>query len=252
VGESVKLKKLSFKSINTNKNTKIAINLHNHTVLSDGKYSPEQIIEEAIRCGLTHVGISDHYATLKISAIPHDELKAYIKHIHSLAERYNDKIKVLTGVEIDSCKERTDFSKIDFGLLGNLDYVLFEYVQDDLWRGMPLWELLEMRKDIDCLVGLAHNDIGKNFAGVGMEALIRVLRIDDVFVELCTSIRYSKFSKPYYHYCPNFFDKLKESRVMISIGTDTHDRLEDVSNISDAVKFIRRLKLENNLISKLF
>ena len=34
--------------------------LHMHTVFSDGKNTPEEMVEEAIRLGLDTVGISDH------------------------------------------------------------------------------------------------------------------------------------------------------------------------------------------------
>ena len=36
------------------------IDLHMHTVFSDGIHTPEEMIEEALRRGLTRVGISDH------------------------------------------------------------------------------------------------------------------------------------------------------------------------------------------------
>ena len=34
--------------------------LHMHTVFSDGKNTPEEMVQEAIRRGLDTVGISDH------------------------------------------------------------------------------------------------------------------------------------------------------------------------------------------------
>ena len=34
--------------------------LHMHTVFSDGKNTPEEMVQEAIRLGLDTVGISDH------------------------------------------------------------------------------------------------------------------------------------------------------------------------------------------------
>ena len=36
------------------------MDLHMHTVFSDGKNTPEEMVEEAIRRGLDTVGISDH------------------------------------------------------------------------------------------------------------------------------------------------------------------------------------------------
>ena len=37
--------------------------LHLHTTFSDGKNSPEEMVEEAIRLGLSEIGFSDHAYT---------------------------------------------------------------------------------------------------------------------------------------------------------------------------------------------
>ncbi|KPK17937.1 MAG: hypothetical protein AMK69_25295, partial [Nitrospira bacterium SG8_3] len=148
------------------------INLHNHTTFSDGKYPPRTIIETGIEAGLTHIAITDHYMTKKVDSIPYSELVDYSREICDLADEFQDSIHVLCGVEIDACKQRTDFNKMDFEALNTLDFVLFEYVQNDLWNGMPLWQILGIRNNLTCPVGLAHNDIGKNFSHSKYEELI--------------------------------------------------------------------------------
>jgi len=45
------------------------MNLHNHTTYSDGKFSPRDIVEAAIRAGLSAVGISDHYRTTRVRSV---------------------------------------------------------------------------------------------------------------------------------------------------------------------------------------
>ncbi|UCE74505.1 MAG: PHP domain-containing protein [Methanomassiliicoccales archaeon] len=230
----------------------IMMNLHNHTNLSDGRYPPREIIEAGIEFGLTHIAITDHYMTSKVDSIPYDGLLSYIEEIKVLSEEFQDTIKVLCGVEIDSCKDRTDVSKISFEDLSTLDFVLFEYVQNDIWNGMPLWELLGNRENIKCPVGLAHNDIGKNFSHTRYEELIAVLEANNIFIELCPSLRNSKLNKPYYHFAEGFFSSLSGSEVLISIGTDTHSNIKNVGNIHDAMDFIDRFGLEDNLITKIF
>jgi histidinol phosphatase-like PHP family hydrolase len=228
------------------------INLHNHTTFSDGRFSPSEIIEAAVDYGLTHVAITDHFMTSKVESIKFDGLSDYIKEIKDLAEQFTDQIKVLCGVEIDSSKERTDLAKIPFDDINQLDLVLFEYVQNDIWGGMPLWELMGVRENIKCHVGLAHNDIGKNFSHAKYDELIAVLEANSIFIELCPSLRNSKLNKPYYHFAEGFFSILRESDVKISIGTDTHSTLKNVGNIQDAVDFINRFNLSENLITKVF
>ena len=228
------------------------MNLHNHTTFSDGRYSPREIIEAGIEFGLTHVAITDHYMTTKVDSIPFDGLSGYIQEIKSLADEFQDEIIVLCGVEFDACKKRTDLSKIQFEDLNNLDLVLFEYVQNDIWNGIPLWELLRIRENIKCPVGLAHNDIGKNFSHSKYDELIAVLEANKIFIELCPSLRNSKLNTPYYHFAEGLFASLRSSEVLISIGTDTHSNIKSVGNIGDAMDFIERYGLEDNLITKIF
>lgn len=228
------------------------MNLHNHTTFSDGRYSPRQIIEAGVDFGLTHIAITDHYMTSKVESIPFDGLLNYIDEINTLAKEFQDDIIVLCGVEFDSCKKRTNFSKIEYEDLNKLDLILFEYVQNDIWNGMPLWELLRIRENIKCQVGLAHNDIGKNFSHTKYDELIAVLEANKIFIELCPSLRNSKLNTPYYHFAEGFFEILRGSEVLISIGTDTHSNIKNVGNIEDAMDFIERYGLEENLITKIF
>lgn len=228
------------------------INLHNHTTFSDGRFSPREIVKAGIDSGLTHIGITDHYMTKKVDSIPFDELTDYIKEIKDLSHEFQEQITVLCGVEIDTCKERTDFLKIQYEDFNELDFVLFEYVQNDIWDGMPLWELLRIREKIKCPVGLAHNDIGKNFSRTKYDELIGVIETNNIFIELCPSLRHSKLNKPFYQFAEGFFESLSASNVLISIGTDTHANLKNVGNIGDALNFIKRFGLEENLITKIF
>jgi histidinol phosphatase-like PHP family hydrolase len=228
------------------------MNLHNHTTFSDGRYPPRTIIEAGIEAGLTHIAITDHYMTKKVDSIPYSELGDYHREISDLADEFQDSIKVLCGVEIDACKQRTDFDKLDYDSLNTLDFVLFEYVQNDIWNGMPLWEMLGIRNSITCPVGLAHNDIGKNFSHSKYEELIGVLESNKIFIELCPNLRHSKLNRQFYHFAEGFFSNLKGSEVLVSIGTDTHTNLKNVGNIADATDFIKRFGLEDNLVTKLF
>ena len=157
------------------------MNLHNHTTFSDGRYPPRDIIEAGIEYNLTYIAITDHYMTRKVDSIPFDGLVDYIREITTLAEEFQDDINVLCGVEIDACKERTDFLKLQYEDLKELDFVLFEHVQNEIWNGMPLWELLGIRANISCPIGLAHNDIGKNFSRARYDELIGVLESVSAF-----------------------------------------------------------------------
>ena len=227
------------------------MNLHNHTTYSDGRFSPRDIVEASIRAGLGAVGISDHYRTTRTRSLMPAGIDEYVEHLRRLAIHYKDTIRVLVGLEIDASPERTeDLAYLPVAQLNKMDYLLFENIQDEESGGMSLWELFDMRKELEPPVGLAHNDIARNFADVDATLLIPVLETNHLFLELCPSPRHMKLQRPLYRHSADFFSKLKNTRVELSFGTDTHDDLDEVGNIDDPVSFVRELGLEKNLLDK--
>lgn len=227
----------------------VNMNLHNHSTFSDGSFTPEFIIGKAIEYGLNYVAITDHYLTSKTRSMSEDVIEDYIDAIDELKRKYRHRIRVLTGVEIDASR-RTDFGKIRYDLLNSMDFVLFEYVNDDLWKGMHMWELFDVFDHIEVPIGLAHTDISRNFKDIDYDALLRVMEDHGLFVELSPSQRNSKFGRPYYRFAIDFFRLLKDTNVMVSIGTDTHTRPEEVGDIKDAALFVEEFDLWENLITR--
>ena len=78
------------------------INLHNHSLFSDGKYPVNTLIEHAINANIQLLGISDHSGTSKTHSLPLSKITQYEKLIRTIGEHYKDKIKVIAGIEIDS------------------------------------------------------------------------------------------------------------------------------------------------------
>lgn len=107
-------------------------NYHTHTTMSDGAYTPEELVQKAIEAGLDEIGISDHYYTLKggINCVDDDKIDDYLGKIEELRQKYGDKIRILAGLEIDTSCFNLKRSKLPFEKLNKLDYVLFEYVED--------------------------------------------------------------------------------------------------------------------------
>lgn len=245
------------------------INLHCHSTHSDGRLDPEEIVRAALEAGLTHVGISDHFRTAKLAAtaryvIP-EELEIYIADIRKLAARYAEQITVLVGLEIDF-SERTPLEQLwarGFSQtpLNSLDYVLFEYVEDPDWRGLPLSSLLAYRRWIQVPVGLAHCFLSRCFAGrMEPKDLARVLAGNGLFVELCpaerNSVRHPLTGEatPFYRYPDEytraFFAACREEMVLFSLGSDAHDSAAEVGAMADAAAFLAEQGLEGRLISE--
>ena len=78
-------------------------NLHTHSVYSDGKSQTREIVEEAIRQGLTTLGFSEH------SPLPFDnnfsvksaDMPRYVAEIAQLKEEFKDKIGIYCALEAD-------------------------------------------------------------------------------------------------------------------------------------------------------
>ena len=85
--------------------------LHMHTVWSDGKNTPEEMVQEAIRKGLETVGISDH-SSGDPCGMKLEENTAYKAEIARLKEKYAGQIRVLCGLERDFLTD--DFSEYDY------------------------------------------------------------------------------------------------------------------------------------------
>ena len=78
-------------------------NLHTHSIYSDGKSQPREIVEEAIRQGLTTIGFSEH------SPLPFDntfsvksaDMPSYVAEIAQLKEEFKDQIDIYCALEAD-------------------------------------------------------------------------------------------------------------------------------------------------------
>lgn len=183
--------------------------LHNHTKYSyDGSNTPEEIVENAVEHGVDVIGICDHQFSLG------KHIDEYYSHLCRVQRRYENKIKVLTGLEIGMRPEPRDLLA---DAVYNFDYVLFECLDDA--RSMDWYEFLEWRRLFKCPVGLAHTDIFALGRRYGVD-IFKELKKADIFWELNTSGNY-----PYYYDFLTNPEKRRivaESGIAVSVGSDTH------------------------------
>ncbi len=85
--------------------------LHMHTIFSDGKNTPEEMVQEAIRRGLDTVGISDHSSGDPSGMTLEDSVR-YREEIARLKRKYAGQIRVLCGLERDYMTD--DFADYDY------------------------------------------------------------------------------------------------------------------------------------------
>lgn len=231
----------------------VRVSLHNHTTWSDGQYTPDLLAQNAVLNGLTHLGISDHFYTTKVSVpecyVDVDEIDDYIADLHRVADEFERWIQVLAGLEVDwSPRAREKFPEL-WAKVNQLDYVLFEYVQDAGWHGDSLEALLDVLPHIHIPAGLAHNDLARNFSEqYTPEHLAQLLEESGLFVELPTrsGTEYYRRDDPY---TVRLWELLFEGGVRFSVGADTHRFIDDVARIDDAHHFLAERGLLDRLIT---
>ncbi len=78
-------------------------NFHTHTTFSDGRYSLDEMVKQAVELGFTSLGLSDHshVPTARYKTMKEHELGDYISSVRECAERYAG-IRLFAGVEQDA------------------------------------------------------------------------------------------------------------------------------------------------------
>lgn len=101
----------------------ITRDLHTHTIYSDGKNTPEEMVLSAIEKGLKTIGISDHsYTDFDTSyCMKKEKVAEYIAEIENLKIKYKDKIEVLCGIEQDLFSGAPEHS-FDY-VIGSVHYI---------------------------------------------------------------------------------------------------------------------------------
>ncbi|MBQ7219224.1 MAG: PHP domain-containing protein, partial [Ruminococcus sp.] len=79
----------------------ITKDLHAHSTYCDGKNTPREMVEAALKKGLNTFGISGHsYTAFDTSyCMQKEDIPRYIEELHYLRAEYFDRIHVLCGVE---------------------------------------------------------------------------------------------------------------------------------------------------------
>ncbi len=83
----------------------IRANFHTHTTFSDGKNTPEEMVQAALSLDMSALGFSDHSPLVGFegtSGILPEEENAYRQEILRLKEKYAGQIELYLGIEMDS------------------------------------------------------------------------------------------------------------------------------------------------------
>ncbi|MCL2084556.1 MAG: histidinol-phosphatase [Oscillospiraceae bacterium] len=82
----------------------ILSNLHTHTIFSDGKDTPEKMVEVALARGFWALGFSDHAFSPNYAegSMPPERFEAYKDEIRRLKLKYFGRIRIYLGIENES------------------------------------------------------------------------------------------------------------------------------------------------------
>ena len=233
----------------------IFANYHTHTTFCDGRDTPEQLVQEAIRLGCPALGFSGHsYTPYEAAWMPKEHILPYQAEIRRLQAVYSGQIRILLGIEQDYYSdEATDAYEYVIGAVHNLrrggEYRPLDYTRDRLiatvndWFGGDWYAMVEeyyrlvgdLYEKTHCRV-IAHSDLIEKFNEAGelydrthpryraaaLAALNR-LKSAPVLFEINTgAIARGYRTSPYPD--PFLLRAMQDAGVKLMLNSDCHDR----------------------------
>ena len=254
-------------------------NLHTHSIYSDGKHTPREIVEQAIAQNMTAIGISDHSYTFFDTryCLAQEKNAEYINELRMLKAEYASKIDVLVGIELDGFS--TGYNKKDFDyVIGSCHYVNFDgdyrsvdssldglldsinkYCNGDPLRFAKLYFetysacLDAMRPDIlghiDLVAKLGVvNEESPEYRKLATEALVNSLSHTNI-IEMNTgaiSRGYRKIPYP----APFLLKEIKERGAKIILSSDSHSKDTLTFFFDESIALLRECGINSVLTYK--
>jgi len=200
---------------------KRVFDIHSHTYYSKcGRDNPRDLIDTAIKNGISVIGISDHGQDFT------DRKAQYREEIRAIAEEYKDKITVLLGIELPTRPH--SFSLNNSKNIEDYDYCLVEHLTEPL--SIIANSFWDYRKKLGKYCGIAHTDLFQycDMYGYEYEEFFKKMAEENVFWEM--NVNYDTIHKYMeYQYVfdfmndPKKLDIIRNTGVYISIGLDCHN-----------------------------
>lgn len=230
-------------------------NYHTHTCFCDGRDTPEQLVQEAIRLGCPALGFSGHsYAPYDAACMPKERILPYQAEIRRLQSAYSGQIRILLGIEQEYYSdEPTEAYEYVIGAVHNLrrggEYRPLDHTRDRLiatvndWFGGDWYALAEeyyalvgdLYEKTHCRV-IAHFDLIEKFNEAGdlfdrthpryraaaLGALERLKTAPVIFEINTGAIARGCRTTPY----PDAFllRAMQSAHVPLMLNSDCHDR----------------------------
>lgn len=223
-------------------------NLHNHTPFSDGAYTIDEIVQAHLDChgaNVAGIGIADHLfgtpssrevkSELEFERLFAAETRTYVRAVKEARRRWAGKVKIFCGAEVNWPVNKHMLNVLRH-MLDGIDYVLFEFID---WAGLTT--LANQARRWPCPVGLAHTEVGKQFPTTPFDQIVRTLANARLFYEISAKFLPLAEDDPW-------FKLLPQHRVMVTIGTDTHDDLSVIRQVPKLHEYALRRGLGEKLL----
>ncbi len=227
------------------------INLHTHTIFSDGKDSIKDIVNKALELGINYLAITDHFTNSWKSGImtnldSRDKIEDYLNEISEYQEFLidnNKNLRLFKGIEVDLESSANYIKRLIKPT--KFEIIIFEYLETPegiafVRNLIDQWKKSVSLSDDFPFIGLAHFD-PSYFIYDSLNVLIQFLKDYNIFFEFN-----SRYPQYYSWRNETFFKKLKEHQILVSIGSDAHSS-KDLNNIMEAFEMIKAYNLESNL-----
>jgi len=241
------------------------IDLHTHSKYSQhGKGDLKELVAQAEKIGLTHIGISEHFPLPKgfvdpagDSAMKWEDMPKYLQELEEISK--NPKIKVLKSAEIDFIPEHYSQIEKEVLNLSNLDYLIgsvhfinqwnFDFSKEVFESGLSEIKYIDMvysnyyqiERDMintGWFDVAAHLDLPKIFGyyaskDAGLDETLDCIVDNGLVLEINTSGNHKPVKEQYPS--KNIIEKAFKRGIPITFGSDAHDPLHVGRDIKDAV-----------------
>lgn len=205
------------------------MDMHNHTIWSDGINNIDEIIQDAISKGISSIGITDHFNPNHELSLKLSQLSEYINEINKLRDKYKKNINVFSGIEVKATPYPLSFEKLPYSYMDNLDFILIENLEF-MSTKITLKDLEKYIKYVNCSIGLAHTDLFRLALSYkekgGINYVISFLKENCIFWEINTNGAYECFDELLYYdnskEVQYLIEKLIKNNIKVTVGSDKH------------------------------
>jgi putative hydrolase len=224
---------------------RISADYHTHTTYSDGRTSHEDNVRQAIKLGLTAIGIADHGWGHAFYGIKKDKLTAIKREIDRLKAEYPD-IRILLSIEanilgrsgqLDLTEE--DFESFDIVQAGyhfgskpsSFDDVITHLI-NYLHRLFGLFHQTAVKRNTAALINAIKRYPFHILTHPGDKGPVDIVAVAEASIEHNKML---EINRRHHYMTVEQLKQIKDMDVKLVIGSDAHT-LEDIGRVEECIQ----------------